>query len=114
MQAIIYTKYGSPQNLQLKNVNQPVPNKTAVLIKLRASALNAPNWAFLTGKSFYTRAWKMFKPRNQILGSDISEIIEKQVGMIIRSKQGMKSFTEIIPWQPFLRQCAISEKEMHG
>jgi len=40
MKAIVYTKYGSPDVLQLKEVEKPTPNKDEVLIKVFAASVN--------------------------------------------------------------------------
>jgi NADPH:quinone reductase-like Zn-dependent oxidoreductase len=41
MKAIIWTKYGSPDGLQLKEVPKPVPNKDELLIKVHATSVTA-------------------------------------------------------------------------
>ncbi|MGV7224018.1 MAG: NAD(P)-dependent alcohol dehydrogenase, partial [Nitrospinales bacterium] len=38
MKAVMYTKYGSPDVLQLKEVNKPIPKDDEVLIKVHAAS----------------------------------------------------------------------------
>src|SRR5258708_37646593 len=71
MQAIVYTRYGSPDVLQLKEVAKPTPTDDEVLIKVHAASVNRSDWEGLIGKPLYARIGGLLKPRRQILGSDI-------------------------------------------
>jgi len=83
MKAIVHTKYGSPDELQLKEVRKPVPKDNEVLIKIHATSVtttdcNARNFTFVP-KSFMFFARIMFgfrKPRINILGIDLAGEIE--------------------------------------
>jgi NADPH:quinone reductase-like Zn-dependent oxidoreductase len=73
MKAIVYTKYGSPDVLQLTEVDKPIPKDNEVLVKVYASSLNAGDLQILRGKfllRLMTRG--LFKPRHKILGDDIA------------------------------------------
>ncbi len=72
MKAIIYTKYGSPDVLQLKEVTKPTPTENELLIKVHAVSLNGSNWEGLTGQPLYARFGGLRRPSNLILGSDIA------------------------------------------
>ena len=52
MKAIVCTKYGPLDVLQLKEVEKPTPKDDKVLIKVHAVALNYGDWASLTGTPF--------------------------------------------------------------
>ena len=41
MKAVVYTKYGSPDVLQLKEVEKPVPRDDEVLVKVHAASINS-------------------------------------------------------------------------
>ena len=41
MKAVVYTKYGSPDVLQLKEVEKPIPKDDEVLIKVHAASINS-------------------------------------------------------------------------
>lgn len=77
MKAIVYNQYGTPANLQLAEVNKPVPKKNEVLVKVFASSINSWDWDLLRGKPFLVRLiGGLFKPKCKILGADIAGVVE--------------------------------------
>jgi NADPH:quinone reductase-like Zn-dependent oxidoreductase len=75
MKAIVYTKYGSPDVLQLKEVEKPTPKDNEALVKVLAASLNAADFEMLRG-TWSARFGGLLKPRHKILGSDIAGRIE--------------------------------------
>lgn len=87
MKAIIYTNYGPPEILQLKEVEKPIPEENEVLVKVYATSLNWLDWHFLTGTPYLTRIMAGFlKPKNNILGIDLAGQVEK-VGTNVKQFQ---------------------------
>jgi NADPH:quinone reductase-like Zn-dependent oxidoreductase len=78
MKAITYTTYGSPDVLQVADVEKPVPKDNEVLIKIQAASVNAYDWHFLTADIFLIRFMGagLFKPKYTRLGADIAGRIE--------------------------------------
>ncbi len=76
MKAIVYTKYGSPDVLQLKEVEKPTPKDNEVLVTVHAASLNSWDWDLLRGKPFLVRLWGLLRPKYQILGADIAGRVE--------------------------------------
>jgi NADPH:quinone reductase-like Zn-dependent oxidoreductase len=77
VKAVVYTEYGSPENLQLKEVDKPTPNDDQVLVKVYAVSINDWDWGLLQGIPFTNRLlFGLFKPKKQILGSDIAGRVE--------------------------------------
>lgn len=76
MKAVVYTRYGGPDVLEVADVEKPVPRNDEVLVRLRAVSLNASDWEGLTGKPLYARIMGLFRPRRHVLGSDISGTVE--------------------------------------
>ncbi|MBI5303004.1 MAG: NAD(P)-dependent alcohol dehydrogenase [Chloroflexi bacterium] len=78
MKAIVYTKYGSPDVLELKEVEKPTPLDDEVLIKVHAASVNAYDWHFLTADIFLLRLMGggLLKPKNTRLGADIAGRVE--------------------------------------
>ena len=83
MKAIVHTKYGPPDELQLREVEKPVPKDNEVLIKIHTTTVtttdcNARNFTFVP-KSFlfFARIILGFKkPKINILGIDLAGEIE--------------------------------------
>ncbi|MCX6120299.1 MAG: NAD(P)-dependent alcohol dehydrogenase [Ignavibacteriales bacterium] len=78
MKAVVYTKYGSPDVLQLKDIEKPAPKKNEVLIKIHAASVNAYDWHFLTADIFLLRLMGggLLKPKFTGLGADIAGRVE--------------------------------------
>jgi NADPH:quinone reductase-like Zn-dependent oxidoreductase len=76
MKAIVYTKYGNPDVLRLKEVDRPTPKDNEVLIKVKAVSVNRSDWENLTGSPLYARFGGLLRPRHKILGSDIAGRVE--------------------------------------
>ncbi|MBI3580232.1 MAG: NAD(P)-dependent alcohol dehydrogenase [Ignavibacteriales bacterium] len=94
MKAIVYTKYGSPDVLQLKDVEKPAPNDNEVLIKIHAASVNAYDWHFLTADIFLLRfmGGGLFKPKYTRLGADIAGRIEAVGKNVTQFQPGDKVF----------------------
>ena len=77
MKAVVFTEYGTPDVLEQKEVDKPVPKDNEVLIKVHAVSINDWDWNLLQGIPFINRLlYGLLKPKKQILGSDISGRIE--------------------------------------
>ena len=82
MKAIVYTEYGLPDVLALKEVEKPAPRDNEVLIKVHAVSVNASDWEFRRGTPLYIRMWGLLKPKYKILGSDIAGRVEAVGGEV--------------------------------
>jgi NADPH:quinone reductase-like Zn-dependent oxidoreductase len=76
MRAIVYTKYGTADVLELKEIEKPVPTEDEVLIKVCAVSINDWDLGLLQGDFINRILNGLFKPKKQILGSDIAGRIE--------------------------------------
>jgi NADPH:quinone reductase-like Zn-dependent oxidoreductase len=97
MKAIVYTEYGPPEVLQLKEVAKPAPRDDEVLIKVQATSVNRSDWEGLIGKPLYARIGGLRKPRRHILGSDIAGRVEAVGKNTRRFQPGDEVFGDILP-----------------
>ncbi len=97
MKAIICTKYGPPDVLQLAEVEKPTPKEDEVLVKIHAASVNQYDWHLMTADIFLVRLMGggVLKPKNKFVGADIAGRIEA-VGRTVKQFQpGDEVFGEI-------------------
>jgi NADPH:quinone reductase-like Zn-dependent oxidoreductase len=94
MKAIICTKYGSPDVLQLQDVAKPAPQDDEVLIKIHAASVNARDWRFMRAKPFFIRLMPggFLQPKNKILGADLAGRVESTGNNVKQFKPGDEVF----------------------
>jgi NADPH:quinone reductase-like Zn-dependent oxidoreductase len=106
MKASVYTQYGSPDVLQLKEVTQPVPQGNQVLIRVHATSVNYGDLAARNFRAISPREFNMpfifwllakisfglQKPNISILGSEFSGEIEAVGRDVKRFKKGDRVF----------------------
>lgn len=113
MKAIIFTKYGSPDVLELKEVEKPNPKDNEVLVKVNAASANAADWHMMRGKPLFLRLMLggLLKPKNKILGADIAGRVEA-VGRDVKHFQpGDEVFGDVSDcgWGAFAEYVCASE-----
>jgi len=93
MKAIVFTQYGPPAVLHLKEVEKPMPKNNEILLKVKATAVNSGDWRLRKADPFAVRFMLGFmKPRINILGSVFSGEIEKVGAAVKLFKAGDQVF----------------------
>lgn len=80
MKAIVFEKYGSPEVLQLKNIEKPKPKKNELLINVKATTATAAEGMMRRGDTLMARAvLGVFRPRKKyrVLGIEFAGIVEE-------------------------------------
>lgn len=116
MKAMVFTKYGRPENLKFKEVPKPTPKDDELLIRVHASSINSWDWEFLNGTPFINRL--MFgllkpKPAKQILGADIAGIVEAVGKNVTRFQLGDEVFGDLWDsWGGFAEYACARESSL--
>ena len=97
MKAIVYTKYGPPDVLELRDVATPTPKDDEALIEVHAASVNYPDWGNLRGKPFVLRLMTgaLLKPKHRILGADIAGRVVAVGGNVKQLQPGDEVFGDI-------------------
>jgi NADPH:quinone reductase-like Zn-dependent oxidoreductase len=116
MRAIVYTKYGSPDVLQLKEVEKPTPKNDEVLIKVHAVSINSWDWDMLTGKPFEYRFFSgLLKPKSTTIhGCDIAGKVEALGKEVKHFHVGEEVFGDLSEggWGAFAEYTCACENEL--
>ena len=75
MKAIVYHRYGTPDVLELTEVDKPVAKDDEVLVRIHASSVKTDDLELLTG-TIFVRPGGLRKPKYRVLGSDIAGSVE--------------------------------------
>ena len=93
MKALVHTKYGSTDVLNLKEVEKPIIKDDQVLIRVHATTVNRTDCAILRAKPFFMRILTgLLRPKKRTLGTDFAGQIEAVGNHVESFKVGDKVF----------------------
>lgn len=118
MKAVICTKYGTPDVLQIQEVNKPIPKDNEILVRIISTAVNSGDTRVrgLAVEGFMKIIMRLVlgfsKPRNPILGTVYSGIVEDVGIKVLKFKKGDKVFGMTgFNFGTYAEYIAIKEKD---
>ena len=77
MKAIVHSRYGAPDVLELNDIDTPVVNADAVLVRVQAAAVGKGDWLTVKGLPYVARMrYGLPKPKHPVPGFDVAGRIE--------------------------------------
>ncbi len=78
MKAIVQDRYGSPDVLELRDIDKPVPGEGEVLVQIKAASVNAYDWHFMRGDPYIPARLGngLRKPKSRVRGRDFAGVVE--------------------------------------
>lgn len=94
MKAILYTKYGPPEALQLTEVEKPAPTENQVLVRVHTASPNALDWRGFAMPSLLVRliGGGLLKPKDPKVGVDVAGTVEAVGSNVTEFKPGDEVF----------------------
>jgi NADPH:quinone reductase-like Zn-dependent oxidoreductase len=96
MKAIVQDRYGGPDVLEFRDVDQPVPTDDEVLVRVRAAGLHRGDWHVMTGLPYLIRivvpTLGMRKPKVRVRGMDVAGRVEAVGAQVTRFRPGDEVF----------------------
>jgi NADPH:quinone reductase-like Zn-dependent oxidoreductase len=93
MMGIVQDEYGSPDVLELRDIEKPEIAEGEVLVRVRAAGVNPGDWAIMSGLPYIARpVYGLRKPRNAVRGTDVAGTVEAVGADVSRLQRGEEVF----------------------
>ncbi|MGD8804634.1 MAG: NAD(P)-dependent alcohol dehydrogenase [Chloroflexota bacterium] len=112
MKAIVFTEYGSPDVLELKEVEKPTPREGEVLVRIHAAAVTFGDPAVVRGEPYIVRLWSGLRaPKVQIPGKEMAGVVEAVGQQVKQFKPGDEVYGDLSDcgWGAFAEYVAVPE-----
>jgi NADPH:quinone reductase-like Zn-dependent oxidoreductase len=88
-------RYGSPDVLALRELDQPVPRDDEVLVRVRAASANAYDWHLMRGDPYVARlGLGLGAPKQKVRGRDLAGVVEAVGAAVTRLRPGDEVYGE--------------------
>ncbi len=117
MKAVVLTRYGSPTDLTVEEVDVPAPKAGEVLVKVHASAVNDWDWSIVRGKPYlYRLMFGLTKPRTAILGAEVAGTVEALGDGATRFARGQRVYGDLSSagFGGFAEYVCVAEGALHA
>ena len=113
MKAIVYSKYGTPDDLELKEIDKPVVKDDEVLVKVFAVSLNDWDLGLLEGDFVNRMLNGVRAPKIKILGSDVAGRVEAVGKNVTKWRPGDEVFGDLSGrWGGFAEYVCARENDL--
>ena len=93
MKTIFQDEYGSPDVLELRDIDKPEIGGDEVLVRVRAAGVNPGDWAIMSGLPYIARpVYGLRKPKNAVRGTDVAGTVEAGGAGVRRFQPGDEVF----------------------
>jgi NADPH:quinone reductase-like Zn-dependent oxidoreductase len=93
MKAMTQTRYGSPDVLELRDIDPPRPKPDEVLLRVRAAGVDQGTWHVVTGLPYLGRlAFGVRRPKNPVPGLDVAGVVEAVGDRVTEFRPGDEVF----------------------
>ena len=93
MKAIVQDRFGSPDALELREIDKPEVGDGEVLVGVQAASVNPADWYAMAGTPYVARPQMgLRKPRSNRVGLDLAGVVEAVGGQVTRFKPGDEVF----------------------
>lgn len=93
MKAIVTTRYGSADGMELRDVDKPAVTDDRVLVRVHATCVNAFDWHMMRGLPYLARVGEgLRQPKTRVLGLDVAGVVEAAGGNVTDLKPGDRVF----------------------
>ncbi|HEX6844529.1 MAG TPA: alcohol dehydrogenase catalytic domain-containing protein, partial [Actinomycetota bacterium] len=98
MKAVVHSRYGSPDGLEIRDLPTPDPAAGEVLVRVRASSVHPDVWHVVTGRPAVLRLMGagVRRPRSPVPGTDLAGEVHETGPGVDRFRPGDPVFGEIV------------------
>jgi NADPH:quinone reductase-like Zn-dependent oxidoreductase len=92
MKAVVQDRFGTPEVLELREIDQPEAGDDEVLVRVRAASVNPADWYAMTGSPYVARPQMGLRTPKTRLGIDFAGVVEAVGGKVTRLRPGDEVF----------------------